>query len=102
MEIIYTNPHFDVKDMNPIEKIVRDNDIFVLSPSSVDDIYDLMWYIHAVQYSGIELRALLDNNILTRVISLASGNPVPEEENKSKAYILSSAVMAFPLTSCTC
>ncbi len=71
MAIIYTNPHFDVKDMNSIEKIVRSNDSFVLSPSSVDDIYDLMGYIFAVQHSGIELRALVDNNILTRVISLA-------------------------------
>ena len=95
MEIIYTNPYFDVKDMNPIEKIVRDNDIFVLSPSSVDDIYDLMWYIHAVQYSGIELRALLDNNILTRVMSLASGDPIPNEESQAKDYIMSSAAMAF-------
>ena len=95
MEIIYTNPHFDVKDMITIEKIVRDNDSFILSPSSVDDIYDLMGYISAVQHSRIELRALLDNNILTRVISLALGDSVPEEENQSKAYILSSAVMAF-------
>ncbi len=95
MEFIYTNPRFDVKDINPIEKIVRDNDPFVLSPSSVNDKYDLMGYIVAVQHSGIELRALLDNNILTRAISLALGDSVPEEENQSKAYILSSAIMAF-------
>ncbi len=95
MEIIYKNSHFDVKDMIPIEKIVRDADPFVLSPSSVDDKYDLMGYIVAVQQSGMELRALLDNNILTRVISLALGESVPEKGNQSKAYILSSAVMAF-------
>jgi hypothetical protein len=95
MEFIYTNPHFDVKDINPIEEIVRDNDSFVLSPSSVDDKYDLMGYIVAVEHSGIELRALLDHNILIPVISLASGDPVPEDESLAKAYILSSAVMAF-------
>ncbi len=87
--------NIDVSDISSIEEIVRDNDTFVLSPSSVDDIYGLMGYISAVQYSKIELRALLDNNILTRVISLALGNPIPEEKNQSTAYILSSAVMAF-------
>jgi hypothetical protein len=81
--------------MRPIEKIIRDNDTFVLSPSSVDDKYDLMGYIVAVEHSGIELRAYLDNNILIPVISLASGNSVPEDESLAKAYSLSSAVMAF-------
>ncbi len=81
--------------MTSIEKIVRSNDSFVLSPSSVDDKYDLMGYIVAVEHSGIELRALLDHNILIPVISLASGDPVPEDESLAKAYILSSAVMAF-------
>lgn len=95
MEFIYTNPHFDVKDINPIEEIVRDNDPSVLSPSSIDDRYNLMGYIHAAKNLGIELRAILDNNILTRVISLALGSPVPEEENQANAYLLSSAIMAF-------
>jgi hypothetical protein len=81
--------------MRPIEEIVRNNNPFVLSPSSVKDTYDLMGYIYAAQNLGIELRAMLDNNILTRVISLAKGKPVPQEESQAKAYILSSAVMAF-------
>ncbi len=95
MAIIYTNPHFDVKDMKPIEKIVRDNDLFVLSPSNVEGAYGLMFYIYATQKLGIELRALVDNNILTRVISLASGDPVPEEESQAKGYLISSAVIAY-------
>ncbi len=95
MEITYTNPHFDVNDIPSIEKIVRDNDPFVLSPSSIDDRYDLRGYIYASQNLKRELRAILDNNILTRVISLAEGKPVPQEENQAEAYILSSAVMAF-------
>ena len=95
MEFIYTNPNFDVNDINPIMEIVRHNDPFVLSPSTIDDRYDIMGYIHAAQNSGVELRAMLDNNILTRVISLASGNSVPKEEHQANAYLLSSAVMAF-------
>ncbi len=68
MEFIYTNPNFDVNDIDPIVEIVRNNDPFVLSPSSVNDKYDLMGYIVAVKHSGIELRALLDHNTLIPVI----------------------------------
>jgi hypothetical protein len=94
MKIVICTPEFNLEDMKLIENIIRANNIFVL-PSNLPDIYDLRNYITAGQIQEKKLKALVDNNLLTRAIALARGKEVPNESEQSKGYILAAATMAY-------
>jgi hypothetical protein len=95
MKIVVCTPQFSLEDMKLVEKIIRANDIFVLVPSNIPDRYDLRNYITARQFQERKLKALVDNNLLTRAIALARGKEVPHEEEQAKGYILAAATMAY-------
>jgi hypothetical protein len=89
------NPEYNIDDIAPLQELVRQNELFVLGPSNVRDVYDLTNYIFASNAFKRDLRALVDNNLLTRAIELASGAEVPNDPSKRRPYLLSAATMAF-------
>ncbi len=95
MEVMILNPGFNAQDVVPLEKIVATADLFVKGPLPPVDKYDLTSYIYASTALKKELCALLDNNLATRVIELATGFEMPVEAEKKPAYLLASAVMGF-------
>lgn len=95
MEFVVVNPGFNVKDITPLENILATADPFVKHPLPPVDKYDLTSYIFASNALKKELYALLDNNLTTRVIELATGMEMPAEAGKKPAYVLASAVMGF-------
>lgn len=95
MELLILNPGFNVQDVNPLEDMLAAVDPFVKCPLPPVDKYDLESYVYASTALKKELFALLDNNLITRVIELSSGGEIPEAPDKKPAYLLSSAVMGF-------
>ena len=95
MELMVLNLGFNVQDVTPLEKILATADLFVKGPRPPVDKYDLKSYIFASTALKKELYALLDNNLTTRVVELATGIEMPAEANKKPAYVLASAVMGF-------
>jgi hypothetical protein len=83
------------EDAVEIERIVRKIGALVCTPSSISDIYDLGVYRSAItRRDPMKLWVLLDNNIVTQVVSFLSGarktrTPLSEEMKKI------CAIMAF-------
>ena len=95
MEFMVVDPSLNVQDVTRLENILAKADIFVKGPLPPVDKYELISYIYASTAMKKELCALLDNNLITRVIELATGIEMPEGADKKTAYILASAVMGF-------
>lgn len=95
MELMVIKPQFNIQDVIPLEKILATADLFVKGPYPPVDKYDLTSYMFASTALKKELYALLDNNLTTRVIELATGLEMPAESDKKPAYVYASAVMGF-------
>lgn len=66
----------DSKLLDRVIKLLRDSDPFVAPPSNIDDVYDITQYIRSSALTGVELHILVDNNVLTRAISIAKGEMI--------------------------
>lgn len=99
MKFLVVNPSFNVQDITPLENLIASADPFVKGPLPPIEKYNLASYIFASNALKKELCALLDNNLATRVIELATGSEIPAEANKKPAYVLASAVMGFLIAS---
>jgi hypothetical protein len=99
MEVMILNPGFNVQDGTLLEKLLAMADPFVKGPLPPVDKYNLASYIYASAALKKELCALLDNNLTTRVIELATGVEMPAAPDKKPAYALASAVMGFLVAS---
>lgn len=83
------------EDAVEIQRIVREIGALVCTPSSIQDIYDLNVYRSAIaRRDPMKFWALLDNNIVTQIVSLMSGTrqtgaPLSEETKRI------CAIMAF-------
>lgn len=95
MKLVLVNPEYSIDDLYLVAAIVKHNDLFILGPSNVPDEYDVKSYIIASQALERDLRALVDNNLITRAISLARGARIPPEPENKKGYALAAATMAF-------
>ena len=61
------------EDWELIEKMIRQSETIVASPSNIKDIYDAQRYRKENLSYNIELKAVLDNNIFTQVLPLLDG-----------------------------
>jgi len=96
MDSLYLiNMDFNPEDFEPIKNMVRDNAPFIAPPTNIENIYCLEDFIHASNFGGITLKALVDNNVLTRAISLAKGEEIAGNEESQRVLRLSCAIMCF-------
>lgn len=83
------------EDAVEVERIVREIGALVCTPSTIPDIYSLSVYRSAIaRRDPMKFWALLDNNIVTQIVSLISGTrqtgaPLSDEAKKI------CAIMAF-------
>lgn len=62
------------EDAVEVERIVREIGALVCTPSTIPDIYSLSVYRSAIaRRDPMKFWALLDNNIVTQIVSLISG-----------------------------
>lgn len=61
------------EDWKIIEKMIRQNESIIVSPSNINDIYDAQRYREENISYNLELKAVLDNNIFTQVLPLLDG-----------------------------
>jgi hypothetical protein len=83
------------EDVVEVERIVREIGALVCTPSTIPDIYSLSVYRSAIaRRDPMKFWVLLDNNIVTQIVSLISGarkTGVPLSEETKKVC----AIMAF-------
>ena len=89
------NLEFRQEDFKPIVEMVKAADPFVISPSTVNDPYDLREYIAASSGGPCRLWSLLDNNILTGACALARGESVIRNGKVDESKRLVAAIMCF-------
>lgn len=84
MAKFYVNRGLKNGDAAEIERIVRDCAPFIVTPSNIEDgqEYDVELLRKESCNTGVELKALLDNNIFTRIIPLING----EQDGKLLDY----------------
>lgn len=72
MILIQASPlqEIDNRDESAIENIVRNLGSIVTSPSNIKDQYDIGTYKDNYYGNGSAIKVLLDNNIVTRIISI--------------------------------
>ena len=86
----------NIPDMHKykIEKIVRESDPIVSSPSNILDIYDMEKYRVSSLNGDVDLKAILDNNIFTHIVGLINGSKSPNTRLSDEAKI-ACAIMCF-------
>jgi len=95
VEYQYVTVPVNSDDLDEIEAIVREADIYVVQPSNISDPYSLKDFIRASAIAETSFLVLLDNNIQTRVIALANGYVINGSADHIVAYKLASAAMAY-------
>jgi len=103
----YVNRKLRNGDAAEIERIVRDCAPFVVTPSNIKDgeEYDIELLRKESCNTGVELKALLDNNIFTRIIPLINGKqqgkPLDDSQRKACAimcFLIYAGIEANPVT----
>jgi hypothetical protein len=69
----YLNREVLDEDIILVKQLVKDSDSILATPSNIVDIYDVDSYRNANQTQGISLKAILDTNIVTRVLPFVNG-----------------------------
>jgi hypothetical protein len=86
----------NVKDeIDVIQKILRDNNIISAGPLGNLDIYELATFLREIHIFKNEIKALVDRNIFSRVIKLASGTRISKNQTDYNVYKISAALMAY-------
>lgn len=94
-------------DKSKIEKILRESNCFYVTPSNLTDIYDSdSLRNNFLKFEHTEIKALLDVNIIARIIGLVDGSQNPDlviSEAVKKAcavmcFLVYSGVEANPIT----
>lgn len=85
-------------DIPDLESLLRVEDPFVASTIDTDDPYRLVNYIQHSIHGKLELAAILDRNLISRVARLATGSHVEHSDPQSKTYRVAAACMAFLIT----
>ena len=86
------------EDVPALEALLRDVDPFVASTIDTDDPYRLVDYIQHSIHGGAELAAVLDRNLVSRIVSLAAGRHVDHSRPDSAVDRVAAACMAFLIT----
>jgi hypothetical protein len=86
------------EDVPELEALLRSEDPFVASTIDTDDPYCLIDYIQHSIHDGAELAAVLDRNLVSRIVSLAAGGHVDHSRAGSATDRVAAACMAFLIT----
>ena len=89
----YANRELKNGDAVEIERIVRECAPFVVTPSNIEDEYDIELLRKASLTTGVELKVLLDNNIFTQIIPLMNRGQSGKQLNSDQ--LKACAVMCF-------
>ncbi|TDP75419.1 hypothetical protein DFR33_104286 [Bradymonas sediminis] len=88
-----SNPFRDLEQLETIERFLKENDPFVHAAFSLDTSkYQLRDYLQYSHNPGPPIYAVLDRNIISRVVKVGSGGSLDVENNTDR---LTMAVMAF-------
>jgi hypothetical protein len=85
-------------DVPKLEALLRSKDPFVTSTIDTKDPYSLINYIQHSIYSNLDLAAILDRNLVSRVASLAAGRHVDHLHPTANTDRVAAACMAFLIT----
>ncbi len=85
-------------DVPALEQLLRGSDPFVTNTIDTDDPYRLADYIHHSIYEGTEVAAVLDRNLVSRIVNLAEGQHVDHSRPDSAVDRVAAACMAFLIT----
>jgi hypothetical protein len=85
-------------DVPALERLLRDSDPFVASTIDTDDPYRLVDYIQHSIYGESEIAAVLDRNLVSRIVSLAEGNRIDHSRPESAVDRVAAGCMAFLIT----
>ena len=86
------------EDIPKLEALLRSEDPFVASTIDTNDPYRLVNYIQHSIDSNLDLAAILDRNLVSRVASLAAGRHVDHLHPTSNTDRVAAACMAFLIT----
>jgi hypothetical protein len=82
-------------EIDVIQKILRDNNIISVGPLGNLDPYELVTFLQTIHIFNHEIKALVDRNIFSRVIQLASGIEISKQQKDYKVYTIAAALMAY-------
>lgn len=85
-------------DVPTLESLLTEADPFVAMTLDAENPYRLVDYLHNARHGEFEVRALLDRNLVSRVVGLTSGHSVNHETAEAGTYRLAAACMAFLIT----
>ncbi len=83
------------KDVPELEALLRNEAPFVASTIDTDDHYRLVNYIKHSIHGGAQIAAILDRNLVSRVVALAVGRRVDHSSPGSATDRVAAACMAF-------
>lgn len=85
-------------DVPTLERMLAELDPFVTTMIDTRDPYRLADYVQNALYGEHEVRVLLDRNLVSRAVALASGEEVAHRRQGSQEYRLAAACMAYLIT----
>lgn len=86
------------QDVPALEALLREVDPFVASTIDTDDPYRLVDYIQHSIHGSAELAAILDRNLVSRLVRLAAGHHIDHSRPESAVDRVAAACMAFLIT----
>ena len=86
------------EDVPRLETILSERDPFVATTLDAKDPYRLAAYIQNAEYGDLGVCALLDRNLVSRVVGLVGGQSVDHGSPEAETYRLAAACMAFLIT----
>lgn len=94
------------EDIKHVKALVRADGSVLSTPSNIDDVYDIDTYRNATQAQGVALKAIMDTNIVTRVLPFINGTkqasePLSSDERKVCAlmcFLIHSGIETNPVS----
>ena len=90
----YVLRNVDYNDIQEIQKMVRESNLLIPTPSNINDVYDIERYRQESLFSDAEFKVILDNNIFTQIIPLIDGRKKYGEALTKEAKLIC-GIMCF-------
>lgn len=82
-------------DLNAIEGLIAQGDLLIPGNFRMSSAYGVLDYLESRHRNGREFRAFFDRNLVTRIVGLARGDPMPLDPESKKIVRYSAACIAF-------
>lgn len=83
------------EELNALEAMLRSAQVLIPGNYAGNNPYVLIDYLAASTLNGDKFHALFDRNLISPLVALASGRPIPEERNAAENGRLAAACVAF-------